>query len=169
MNISFKVFIPDINETAILNEKPQKLVKRLSYKKALVAKKEFKNDFILSADTIVYARKKIIGKTKNRDIAKLNLKTLSGRRHRVFTGITFLKDHDIYFQYICMSIIKFRILSTKEIDHYLTLNQWKDCAGSYSIQGFAESFVEMISGSYSNVIGLPMHITYKILRNNNLI
>mgnify|MGYP001410332166 CR=1 FL=1 len=86
-----------------------------------------------------------------------------------FTGITFLKDHDIYFQYICMSIIKFRILSTKEIDHYLTLNQWKDCAGSYSIQGFAESFVEMISGSYSNVIGLPMHITYKILRNNNLI
>ena len=92
MNISFKVFIPDINETAISNEKPQKLVKRLSYEKALVAKKKFKNDFILSADTIVYARKKIIGKTKNREIAKLNLKILSGRRHRVFTGITFLKQ-----------------------------------------------------------------------------
>ena len=49
----------------------------------------------------------------------------------------------------------------------MSLNEWVNCAGSYSIQGFAESFVEMISGSYSNVVGLPMHIIYKILKNNN--
>ena len=68
-----------------------------------------------------------------------------------------------------MSIIKFRVLSENDIDKYLHLNEWKNCAGSYSIQGFAESFIEMISGSYSNVVGLPMHITFKILKNNKLI
>ncbi len=169
IKIPFKVFCPEICETSSQREKPQQLTKRLSYQKAVLAKKKFKNEFVLSADTIVYTRKKIIDKTENIEQAKLNLKYLSGRRHRVYTGITFFTNQDRYFQYVCKSIVKFKVLHDKEIDNYLVLNEWKGCAGSYSIQGFAESFVEMISGSFSNVVGLPMHITYKVLRNNNLI
>ena len=169
MKVPFVAISPEISEVPKVNEEPKLITKRLSYEKAMFVKKSFRNDYILAADTIVYARRKVIDKTHIKDQAKLNLKALSGRRHRVFTGITFLQADSKYFQYVCTSIVKFRVLSEKDIDDYLSLNEWKDCSGSYSIQGFAESFVEMISGSYSNVVGLPMHIIYKILKNNNLI
>lgn len=168
MKIPFEVFIPEIDEKALLNEKPQQLVKRLSYEKAIVAKRKYKNHNIIAADTIVFARKRIVDKTTDINLAKLNLKILSGRRHRVFTGLTFIKNDNRSYQYVCKSIVKFRVLSENDIDKYLHLNEWNNCAGSYSIQGFAESFIEMISGSYSNVVGLPMHITFKILKNNKL-
>ena len=61
------------------------------------------------------------------------------------------------------------LLDDRDIEKYLLTNEWKDCAGSYAIQGFAESFVEMLSGSYSNVVGLPMHKVYSLLKTNNLI
>ena len=94
---------------------------------------------------------------------------MSGRRHRVYTGVTFFTNQDQYFQYVSKSIVKFKILTDKEINKYLALNEWKGCAGSYSIQGFGESFVELLSGSFSNVVGLPIHIIYKILSSNNLV
>ena len=168
MNISFETFSPEINETPYNDESPKKLIKRLSYEKAMRAKKEYKNDYILAADTIVYASRKILEKTQDINQAKLNLNFLSGRRHRVYTGVTFLTNQDQYFQYVCKSIVKFKILNDKEINKYLDLNEWKGCAGSYSIQGFAESFVEFLSGSFSNVVGLPIHIIYKVLSHNNL-
>ena len=169
MKVPFEVFTPEIDEKFLVNEKPQQLVKRLSYEKAIVARRKYKKHNIIAADTIVFARKKIVDQTTDINQAKLNLKILSGRRHRVFTGLTFIKNDNRSYQYVCMSIIKFRVLSENDIDKYLHLNEWKNCAGSYSIQGFAESFIEMISGSYSNVVGLPMHITFKILKNNKLI
>ena len=169
MKIPFEVFTPEIDEKSLLDEKPQQLVKRLSYEKAIVAKRKYKKHNIIAADTIVFVRKRIVDKTTDINQAKLNLKILSGRRHRVFTGLTFIKNDYKFYQYVCKSIIKFRVLSENDIDKYLHLNEWKNCAGSYSIQGFAESFIEMISGSYSNVVGLPMHITFKILKNNKLL
>ena len=60
-------------------------------------------------------------------------------------------------------------MDNKDIDNYLSTDEWKGCAGSYAIQGFAESFVEMLSGSYSNVVGLPIHKTYIVLKNYKLI
>ena len=68
------------------------MTKRLSFEKAIVSKKKFKTKFIISADTVVYSRRKIINKTNDITQAKLNLKALSGRRHRVYTGITFFTD-----------------------------------------------------------------------------
>ena len=169
MKVPFISISPKISEVPKVNEEPRLIAKRLSYEKALFAKKKFKNDYIIAADTIVYARKKVINKTNVVDQAILNLKALSGRRHRVFTGVTIVQEDSKYFQHVCTSIVKFKVLSDVDIDEYLSLNEWKNCAGSYAIQGFAESFVEMISGSYSNVVGLPMHIIYKILKNNNLL
>ncbi len=169
IGIPFEVFRPNISEGPLENESPIQMTRRLSYEKGSLAKKKFKKKFIISADTVVYSRKKIINKTDDITQAKLNLKALSGRRHRVYTGITFFTDSDTYFQYVCKSIVKFRLLDNKDIENYLSTEEWKGCAGSYAIQGFAESFVEMLSGSYSNVVGLPINKTYTVLKNNKLL
>ena len=169
IGVPFRIFTPNIIENHLHKESPIQMAKRLSFEKGLLAKKEFKNKFVISADTVVYSRKKIINKTKDLTKAKFNLKLLSGRRHRVYTGITFFTESGKFYQYVCKTIVKFRVLDDKDIENYLCTNQWKNCAGSYAIQGYAESFVEMLSGSYSNVVGLPIHKTYTILKNNNLI
>ena len=169
IGVPFEVFKPGISENPLKQESPIEMIRRLSFEKGSLAKKKFKKKFIISADTIVYSRKKVINKTDDRAQAKLNLKSLSGRRHRVYTGITFFTDSDTYFQYVCKSIVKFRLLDNKDIENYLSTEEWKGCAGSYAIQGFAESFVEMLSGSYSNVVGLPINKTYTVLKNNKLL
>ncbi|MDC3024592.1 Maf family protein, partial [Alphaproteobacteria bacterium] len=84
-------------------------------------------------------------------------------------GVTFFNDSGKHYQFVCKSTVKFKLLDDKDIEKYLSTNEWKGCAGSYAIQGFAESFVEMLSGSFSNVVGLPIHKTYTLLKNNNLI
>ena len=169
IGVPFTVFSPNISETPLKKENPIQLTKRLSLKKANLAKNKFKKKFILSADTVVYARRKIIEKTDDINQAKLNLQCLSGRRHKVYTGITFFTESGTYYQSVCKSIVKFKLLDDKDIDNYLATNEWNGCAGSYSIQGFAESFVEMLSGSYSNVVGLPIHKVYSVFKNNKLI
>lgn len=169
IGVPFSVFKPSIPEVQLNKEDPIQMTKRLSFEKGSQAKKKFKKKFIISADTVVYSRRKIINKTKDITEAKFNLKALSGRRHRVYTGITFFTNSGMHYQYVCKSIVKFKLLDNKDIDKYLNTNEWQDCSGSYSIQGFAESFVEMLSGSYSNVVGLPMHKIYTVLKNNKLI
>ena len=169
IGVPFEVFNPNITEVHFEKEHPIQMTKRLSFEKGSRAKQKFKTKFIISADTVIYSRKKIINKTKDIIEAKSNLKSLSGRRHKVYTGITFFTDIGTYYQYVCKSIVKFKLLDEKDIESYLRTNEWVDCAGSYSIQGFAESFVEMLSGSYSNVVGLPIHKTYSLLKNNNFI
>ena len=131
--------------------------------------KFYKDHFIISADTIVYARKQFLEKTNSRKIAFDNLTKLSGRRHQVFTGITFINNKgDIYYS-LSVTRIKFKLLSKFEIEQYLNLNEWQECAGSYSIQGFAECFIDFISGSYSNVVGLPLVDVYKVLKKNDFL
>ena len=169
IGVSFKVFSPNILEKPLEKENPIQLTKRLSFQKGSLAKEKFKTSFVIAADTVVYSRKKIINKTSDITQAKLNLKALSGRRHRVYTGITFFTESGRYFQYVCKSIVKFKLLDKKDIENYLSTNEWKNCAGSYSIQGLAESFIVMLSGSYSNVVGLPIHKTYFLLKNHKLI
>ena len=83
--------------------------------------KKFRNDYIIAADTIVYARKKVINKTNLVGQAKLNLKTLSGRRHRVFTGVTILQGDSKYFQHVCTSIVKFRVVKRQRISMSICL------------------------------------------------
>ncbi len=166
---SFEIFNPNVNEEVIYNEDPKSVTRRLSYQKAMQARSKFENKAILAADTVVHSRRMILDKTLDKEKAKRNLKNLSGRRHRVYTGVTFITDNNKCVQYVCKSTVKFKVLENYEIERYLCSNEWKNSAGSYSIQGYAESFVEMILGSHSNIVGLPMHIIYKILKNNRLL
>ena len=169
LNVKFDIFSPNVDETILKNEKPQNIVKRLSHLKANKALLYFKNKFIISADTVVYANKKIIEKTHSRSKALKNLSLLSGRRHKVYTGLTFIDNESKKYFFLSTTIIKFKLLKKIEIEKYLDTNQWKGCAGSYSIQGFAESFIVFISGSYSSVVGLPLNKVYNILINYNLL
>ena len=169
LQVKFKTFSPEIDETALKFESPKDIVKRLSKLKAKKAYAVYKNSFILSADTVVYARKNILEKTRSRQIAYKNISKLSGRRHQVFTGTSFINNKGKIYYFLSRTKVKFRILNKGEIEEYLNLNQWQDCAGSYSIQGFSESFVSFISGSYSSVVGLPLEKVYKVLKKYKLI
>ncbi len=169
LNIPFKVYEPNVDETPTDKETPQNLVKRISLLKAEEANKKYKNHLIIAADTILYTRKKFFHKTDNKGQAKKNLKLLSGRRHTIFTGLTVLhKTHNKFF-YLTKTKIKFKVLSDNEIKKYLTLDEWKNKTGSYAIQGYGSFFINYISGSYSGAVGLPVEKLYYLLKDKKIL
>ncbi|MFW9998543.1 MAG: Maf family protein [Candidatus Hodarchaeota archaeon] len=155
----YKKSISDVNE----------LVKELAKVKALFAKKKLnirnEDAIIVAADTIIELDGKIIGKAKNEKEAFDILKKMMGRTHRLITGIAITEsknpkiivDSDI-------TLVEFLPLSDKEIREYIKTNEWKGRAGAYSIKDKASLFINKINGSSSNVIGLPMHKLYLIMR-----
>ena len=106
---------------------------------------------------------KIIGKPKNFHEAKSFIQTFSGRRHKVYTGVTVLgPNSEVTTKYV-ISIVKFKKLSVREIEDYVSLGEWKNKSGGYSLQGAASVFIMFISGSYSSILGLPIYETYRSL------
>lgn len=155
-----KVFSPNIDEVVKKKELPLIYAKRMVFEKMVVAKKKFPNELILTADTVVYVGRRIIDKTNDKTEALHFLKILSGRRHRVSTAFNiFLKDK-INTLRVVTSIIKVKRLTDHEIHNYLETNEWRGKAGAYALQGSAEKFIQFMSGSYSNVIGLPLNQVY---------
>ena len=165
---STKVF-PDIIEPSNIDEsvqkkeKPKFYLKRICYKKALNIQNKYKEDIILSADTIVTTSQKIFGKPLDKHDAIKTLKYLSGRNHNVSTGVCVLYKDKKKIK-IIETKIKFKRLHDDEIDQYIKTNEWLNKAGSYAIQGFAERFIVKINGSYSNVVGLPLYETVNLLK-----
>jgi len=145
------------------------LVKRLAEAKALNAKdsliKQAKDAIIIAADTIVELDNKIIGKAKNEAHAFEILKKLVDNTHNLITGFALTEtnnpkiiiDHDI-------TSVQFIKISDDDIHGYLKSGEWKGRAGAYSIQERASLFIKSIQGSSSNVIGLPMHRIFEILK-----
>ena len=144
-------------------------MKRLSLNKAKEAKKKYKNNLIIAADTVVYARRSIFLKTTDQNIAYINLKKLSGRRHTVYTGVTTINANNETSFCLSKTKVKFKQIDEFDIKKYLNSNEWKNSSGSYAIQGYAASFISYVSGSYTSVIGLPMEKIYNILKKNKLI
>jgi septum formation protein len=157
-----------INEVPLRREKPIPLVSRLSLEKALSVRKTHPHEPILAADTIVSTGQKIIGKAAKKEDALATLKHLSGRRHRIITSVC-LSLPSAHFQKTVVSTVAFKRLSPHEIQSYLETLEWQNCAGSYAIQGKAAMFVRFISGSYSNIVGLPLFETSQLLRGHNLL
>ena len=157
------VISPDISERQQEDEDPDKFVLRLASEKALSVSKKHKNNIILAADTAVCCGTRVLEKTKNKTKAQKWLKLLSGRRHRVITGLCILdvngKEH---FRKV-MTYVRFKRLTEKEINAYIKTNEWVDRAAGYGIQGYASSFVISIFGSYSNVVGLPLYDVMQLL------
>ncbi len=155
-----EIFKPEINEDPQKKELPIFYVKRMAKEKMNVVRKKFPNDLILTADTIVYVGRRIIDKTDEKSKAIKFLELLSGRRHRVSTAFNLYFKDKIDSLRVVTSIVKMKRLTENEIKSYIETNEWKGKAGAYGIQGSAEKFIQFISGSYSNIVGLPLNQVY---------
>ena len=157
------ILSPNINEEILCKELPLKYVKRMSLEKNRVFQQKYPQSIILTADTVVSVGRRILPKTTDVNLAEECLKLISGRRHKVFTSFTLYSPNSSLKTKTIQSIIKFKRLHPNEISYYLDTKEWKGKAGGYAIQGIAASFVNFISGSYSNVVGLPLAEIYSVL------
>jgi len=162
------IYSSDINEGINSKEDPKKYCIRVAKNKALKALEKYPEEFILSADTIVFCSNKIFLKPKNKEEAKEFLTFFSGRKHNVLTCVCLAKKNLIKVKKV-MTKVTFKRLNKQEIEEYLSTNEWTDKAGAYAIQGYAEKFIKRINGSYSNVVGLPLFVTYNLLKTFDLI
>jgi septum formation protein len=151
---------PDIDETPLARELPRAHALRLALAKASdVAARAPGPAFVLAADTVVACGRRILGKAPDIDTAERYLRLLSGRRHRVYTGIAVAAPDGR-----CRGRVAIKRLEESELEAYLASGEWRDKAGGYAIQGLAEAFIPAINGSYSNVVGLPLAATLDLLR-----
>ena len=157
------VLSPNIDEKVLSKELPYIYVERMSLEKNRVFQQQYSQSIILTADTIVSIGRRILPKTMDANTAKECLKLISGRRHKVFTSFTLHTPYNSCKTKTIQSIIKFKRLHSDEISYYLASKEWEGKAGGYAIQGIAASFINFISGSYSNVVGLPLAELYRAL------
>lgn len=123
--------------------------------------------WILGADTIISVDNKMYGKPSNRQEAYEMLKTLSGRKHEVITAMALFVGREKRIDITSvLSSVHFSSLSHDEIEWYLDTGEWQGVAGGYQIQGLASCFISRIEGSYSGIVGLPIHEFYGMLRKN---
>lgn len=162
--IEFKVLIPDNIEEDDLFEDPVSYVLKLSRKKAESVAKKVEDGLILGADTIVVLDDKILGKPKDKKEALFILERLSGKYHKVYTGITLInkKSGKVKSDYGCTKV-KFNQLRKEDILKYIATGEPLDKAGAYGIQGMGDFLVENIEGDLDNVIGLPVEKLKKLL------
>ncbi len=153
---------PSIDETPKRGEMPRSLVTRLARAKAETARDLIGNDqeladaYVLAADTVVTLGRRVLVKPKTIDEALEALRLLSGRSHRVLTGVCLITPQDRLRIKIVDTRVRFKRLSPDEMQAYLASREWHDKAGGYAIQGTAGCFVQKIVGSYTNVVGLPL-------------
>lgn len=158
-----EVCAADIDETPLTNELPRSLAQRLAEEKARAVQTDFPDSFVLGADTVVALGRRPLGKAADEAEARLFLKQLSGRRHHVYGGICLIDPEGRSHTRLVDTAVKFKRLSPCDIDTYLNSREWHGKAGAYGIQGFAGAFVEKLMGSYTNVVGLSLCETRRLL------
>jgi septum formation protein len=119
--------------------------------------------FVLGADTVVTLGRRVLPKTGSEQEARRCLELLSGRAHRVLTGVTVIAPDGREASRLSESRLHFKRLTAAEIDAYLAGGEWRGKAGGYAIQGAAGAFVMALQGSYSGVVGLPLYETRSLL------
>ena len=153
----------EIDETPLARELPRRHALRLAEAKARAVAARHPGAFILGADTVVACGRRILPQALDAETARRCLTMLSGRRHRVLGGIALIGPDGSFATRCADSVVRFRRLERAELDAYLASGDWKGKAGGYAIQGLAARFVRFISGSYSNVVGLPLFETVALL------
>ena len=152
----FTVAAPTVDESVEPGLSPADMVEALSLRKAGAAAENFgPDDLIIAADTVVALNTDVLGKPRDEDDAFAMLSTLSGREHRVYTGVTVLRGDKAVTQHEATAVT-FRTLSPDEIWGYIATGEPLDKAGAYGIQGVGALLVSGIRGDYSNVMGLPV-------------
>ncbi len=160
LNIPFTVRVAEGEEDLLPGLSPKEQAKRLSRLKAEAVAQP--GEVVVGADTIVVAGLKILGKPKNTRHAEKMLRGLSGKTHKVITGVTVVYDGGSV-SFAQETQVTFRKLTDKEISDYIATGEPMDKAGAYGIQGDAAKFVSGIRGDYFNVVGLPVCALSQIL------
>jgi len=165
LNLNFKVFSVDCDESLKKNETFIQAVKRLSLVKLEAAKKIHNDGIIITADTLVVLNNDIIGKPINKKDAYRILKKLSENTHKVYTGFSVYNSlKNITITDYEKTFVTFKKLSDEEIKNYIKTGSPLDKAGAYGIQDdFGAVFVKKINGCYNNVMGLPLFKVYSTL------
>lgn len=163
IGLKFTVKVSDIDENNVPNLPPEKLAEYLSLKKAKKLAKEYPKSTIIGADTLIVCNKKILGKPKSKQNAKEILKKLRGRMHVIITGVTVIKARKIQTSHVSTKVY-FKKLTDDEINAYIKTGEPMDKAGAYGIQEKGVLFVERIDGDYPNVVGLPLVLIDKMLK-----
>ncbi|OYW13271.1 MAG: hypothetical protein B7X02_02545 [Rhodospirillales bacterium 12-54-5] len=132
--------------------------------KAMAIAAQHPGQRILAADTVVALGRRILPKAEDEATAKDCLSLLSGRRHTVMTAVCIIDAQGKSYEALVRTAVKFNRLTDTQIASYLASNEWHGKAGGYAIQGLAVSFIPFISGSHSNVVGLPLFETAKLLQ-----
>jgi nucleoside triphosphate pyrophosphatase len=146
----------DIDETPTDGELPEAHARRIARAKAETVAIRHPRGFVLAADTVVASGRRILPKAIDEATARHCLRRLSGRRHRVIGGVVLIRPGQPRLERIVRTTVSFKRLSDGELDAYLAAREWDGKAGGYAIQGRAAVFVNWITGSYSNVVGLPL-------------
>ena len=155
--ISFEVLPSEVDEGFREGEPPEEYVVRLARRKATKAGERHKDRWVLAADTVVVIDGRILGKPGDRQEAREMLGVLSDQEHRVITGFCLLRgDSGKSREGTVTTRVRFKRLSSREIEWYLDTGEPFDKAGAYAIQGKAAFMVKEIRGSYTNVVGLPL-------------
>lgn len=158
-----EIVAPDVDETPGARELPRAYACRIARAKALAVSESHPDRLILAADTVVAAGRRILPKAETPAQARACLSLLSGRRHRVLTAVAVLPPGSAMRERLVESVVIFSRLSKAEIDAYVASGEWQGKAGGYAIQGQAARFVRYLGGSYSGVVGLPLHETALLL------
>jgi septum formation protein len=175
--IAFVVQSTNIPEVPQPGEAPRAFAERMAREKALAVFRLLPNDFVLGADTIVIVDAEILGKPRDRADAVRMLRLLSGRKHQVTTGVCLLglrprdENGKIGFEDVKSetTLVTMDPLGEDDIHGYVSTGEPMDKAGAYAIQGRASRWISRIEGDYFNVVGLPVSLVYKMLREHGTI
>ncbi|WP_432767859.1 MAG: septum formation protein Maf [Sphingopyxis sp.] len=157
-----RIAAPDIDETPGKGELPRDYVARLAEAKALAVERA-PHEVVLAGDTTVAVGRRILEKPADEADLRRMLGLLSGRRHHVWSGICVVGADARPRVRVADTVVAFKVLSAADIDWYVASGEGMGKAGGYAIQGRAETFVRFLSGSHSNVVGLPLFETRALL------
>lgn len=157
-----RIAAPEIDETPLKAELPRDYVARLAKGKALAVDRAA-DEVVLAGDTTVAVGRRILEKPADEADLRRMLGLLSGRRHHVYSGICVVGTDGKARVRVVDTVVAFKALSAAEIDRYVESGEGMGKAGGYAIQGRAETFVRFLSGSHSNVVGLPLFETRALL------
>jgi septum formation protein len=153
-----------IDESVPKSELPRAHALRLAIEKANAVEERHPDTLVLAADTVVAVGRRILPKVEDEETLRACMKLLSGRRHRVLTGVVLAIPGQPTRSRLVETMIAIKRLSSEEIDYYASHGEWRGKAGGYALQGYGEVYVRHIAGSYSNVVGLPLAETRHLLK-----
>jgi septum formation protein len=154
----------DVDESVPRGELPRQHATRLAREKAQAVAAREPDALVLAADTVVAVGRRILPKVEDEATLRACMRLLSGRRHRVLTGVALAIPGGAMRGRLVETMIAMKRLSEEEIDYYASHGEWHGKAGGYALQGYGEVYVRHIAGSYSNVVGLPLAETRLLLK-----